>query len=898
MAKPITPKRNQSPATVPSAPQPKPAGAASIDASSAINQLPVPQVRNATANSTLPPMTSTTGTDVIITSAIPTGESINVFWAIKGEEAAPVFSAVAQGTGSTGVEVPVPAWVIGFCIGQTLTIWYESASGDSARLELTVEVIDPQDMPSPEFLDLVFFQGSWWLDMTKFPGNALVELCAWPFIAAGQRLWVEAVGNEHLSPRRFQWVLEDHVVTAQEAQSGFCFLLDILREWLAGNEDWSSVTLHAGVTFNGAQGTPPEDPSISHIPANAHEIPRATANLRVGEPELNLLSPKLKEATYVEGQGYVVNPVNTTHGAHVVVTYDGMKPDDHVCVKFEGTPGQGSPLLACQDVQGGETSLVFPVPASAISANFNSSVVISYSVLRERLWPSQKLSVHVLAPVRLGEVDVEEKTDGKLCLNNFSGDATGVVSSWDYIAPGQTCWLWIEGKYEDGSPFHWPILTAEPVKREWVINGVSAPLARQELKKLADCQVFEVGFAVNFLGLADLTGAIAFRPLQLQIVQEDLVLLAPSVTEAVGSQLTVWNARDGATVRVEYKGMSAQHTITMCWQQADACLAIASKQGNPALGYVDFDIRREAVIHGIGKTVPIRYSVSSPCKQQTSSDLGLEISTPVRLPVPEVVESTNSVLDLRNFDGDARIAVAPWWFILPGQKGWLEAIGTGEDGLPYTSRVMIGQEVEAGDLDGLERFFDRAELLKFKNKTSLILRFKVTADGDANAGRAIAFPLSQDLLFTKKLLDITQFTDDDRNGWENGGGATDPRDLVIRVDPDGRKYLFDYGYTDTKDPKTQREKLVKNFVDLDAGRTYEFRADVRRGSGANPPPIAALTVNGTDIYPPTVVLSRTWITIKGTFTATSSTARLTIDNRQMGIAGNDIDFSEIFLEEK
>lgn len=269
-------------------PLPKPKGTAPLNGASPANELAPPQVRTAVANSTLPPMTSTAGTDVIITAAIPAGVRINVFWAIMGKETSPLFTGVAPSTGSAGMMVAVPAWVIGYCIGKTLVIWYETEQDTSQQLVLTVEVIDPRDLPVSTFLDQVFFEGSWWLNMTTFAGDASVQLCAWPFIAAGQRLWIGAVGNEHLSPRRFTWILEGYVVTADDTQDGFCFLSRILREWLSANEDWSSVTVHAGVTFDGAEGSLPADPSISLLPANAHELPRATALLRISGPELYL----------------------------------------------------------------------------------------------------------------------------------------------------------------------------------------------------------------------------------------------------------------------------------------------------------------------------------------------------------------------------------------------------------------------------------------------------------------------------------------------------------------------------------------------------------------------------------------------------------------------------------
>lgn len=763
MAKAKTPTTKTGATTAASLPQPAPKGAAPVSLPRAA-QYPLPKVLHATTNNTLPPIMATGGTAVIMDYAFATGVQIKMFWAIKGQEADPVFTATAQGTGSAGVQVPIPAWVVGFCIGQTLTIWYESAGEGSLRLELTVEVIDPVDMPIPKFLDLVFFQGSWWLDMTKFPGNAQVQLCGWPFIAAGQRLWVEAVGNEHLSPRRFYWILEDHVVTEDEAQEGYCFLLEILREWLAENEDWSSVTVHAGITFDGAHGTAPEDPGISHIPANAHEIPRATANLRLGEPELELLQPKLREAVYVEGQGYVLNTALTIKGGHVEVAYDGMKPGDHVCVKFKGTPGLGSPVLECQDVQGGESKLVFPVPASAFSANFGRSVVISYTVLRGRLWPSQTLTVQVLQPVGLSGIDVEEKTEGKLCLNNFSGPANATVAIWDYIAQGQRCWMWIEGKYENGSPLHWDVLVAEPVRPEWVSGGVSTLLAREELEKLADCLVFEIHFAVNFQGLSDLAGAIAFQPLQLQMVQADLVLLAPQVLQAVGNHLTVWNGRDGVTVRVKYDGMSAHHTITLCWEQAGVCLALAPKSGNITPGYVDFEVPREAVIHGIGKTVPIRYSVSRRCKQQTSADLDLQISEPVRLPTPVIPQATppgvqHGILDLATFPFDALITVQNWWFAVAGQRYWLKCTGIKKaDGSAYTfyaaqNRTVTPEEVS----NGLEVTLKRDQLDLLQHDSPFTVTCIVTADHNGQEQTGIEFPTLTVIIKRPLICEIERF---------------------------------------------------------------------------------------------------------------------------------------------
>lgn len=709
------------------------------------NQYLLPTVKNATTNNTLYPIDATAGATVTCPSAIPAGTQITLSVAIKGQEDNPVFTAMTQGTGAPNVEVNVPAWVIGYCIGLTVIIWYKTAAGESFRLELFIEVIKPDDMPVPRFTDLSFVDGSWWLDMATFPGDAGVELCDLPFIAAGQRIWFEAVGNEHHAQPGFFWILENHVVTEDEAQSGFCFLLGILRAWLAENDDYSSVTTGAGIIYSDAEATAPEDPRISRLPGNAQLSRRATANLRVREPELKLYAPTIREAVYVEGKGYLINPANTVNGGHVVVAYDGIKPGDKVCVEFAGTPGPGTPVLACQVVQQGETSLLFGVPASAISANFGKPIKVSYTVLRGSVWPSLELLARVLEPTGLSGIDVDEKTGGKICLNTFPGDATVRVSIWDYIALGQTVCLWITGELGDGSPFHWDILTAETVKPEWVTAGVSAALSRDELEKLADCQVFQIHFSVSFSGSNQMEDAIAFLPLSLEMVQKDLELVAPSVREAVGSLLTVWNGRGGVTVRVAYEGMCDRHTIALCWEQAGICLALAPQPGDSVAGYVDFHIPSAAVIHGIGKTVPIRFSVVSRCKQVTSPNLELKISVPVRVPTPVVPQATppgvqNGILDLAAFVGDAWILVENWWFSLLGQRVWLKCTGIGKDGNTRVFYPVNGQLLTQDEVThGLKVPMRRAELASLKHDTPIKVTCTVTADGGESESKGVVF---------------------------------------------------------------------------------------------------------------------------------------------------------------
>ncbi len=630
------------------------------------------------------------------------------------------------------------------------------------------------------------------------------------------------------------------------------------------------------------------------------------------ESHLELSPPELKEAVHTEFDGWLVNPVNTVNGAHIVVAYEGMCSGDTVCPTLTGTPGPGTVELECRQPVEGETSLVFTVPPAVIRAHFEQALTLTYNVTRCDVshWPSPERRVKVLGITGLPKPGIEQATGDRVDLNTFGDDATAMVPIWHYAMEQDCCWAWVTGTREDGSSCLFYVLEGKPLTAAWLRDGVYTPIARTKLQKLADCSEFNLHFAANFDGLCDLDTAVEFAVVTFSIEQEALILPPPRVCEAVGDQLTLWNGRDGVTVRVEYERISPNQMIDVQWLKTDGTsLPLTSKPGHSDPGYVDFAIPREAVIHGAGKTILINYTVTSACKMAPSKTLALKVSVPTRLPTPMVPEATppatqGAILDLRTFSGDAQIIVndenfdKAWWFSLEGQKGWLECTGTKEDGSSHTVRVMTGQLITLSDVNnGLKRVLARSDLEAFRDKTPLAIVFKVTTDGSPDVSEAIEFPLLE-LTLRKRFRDVTDFDPNkkDWNGWQKGAGATDPRDLVLK-EAGGQYYLFDWGYTNTQDLATQREKLFKVFSDLEIGRTYEFSADVRDNSGGRPLPRIALVASGQEIVAPTLLDTRVWRTLKSVFTASSSTVRLSVDNVQLGLGGNDFDVTLLVVEE-
>ncbi|NWB89794.1 hypothetical protein [Pseudomonas agarici] len=715
------------------------------------------------------------------------------------------------------------------------------------------------------------------LDIRTFEGDAECTVASWPFIQAGQKVWLQAVGAR-LDGSLFDIVLmQGERVTDNEVREGLH--RSLLREDLEQLADDSLLIITC---------------KIDHGQGEAVALEPLELTMRV-PIRLVLPPPSVRESTEDETDGWLLNPVNTTHGATIQVAYGGMSAGDWVCPAWAGTPGAGSPALECREVREGEMALEFHVPPSAISANFLQTVTVSYTVTQSSgvFWQSPPRLVTVLDISQLPRPMVEQATADKLDLNTFSGDADCLVEPWDYRALEQPCWLWVTGEQEDGSAYSFQVLEGEPLDAEWLETGVSTLLPRAQLQKLADCSRIEVHFAVNFNGVTDKPTATLFPTLTLEITQEDWVLKAPIVREAVGSLLTVYNGRDGVTLRVEYDAISARQSIQPCWKrEAGGCLPLAPKPGNSELGHVDFQIPREAVIHGIGKTVPINYTVTGHCKVATSANLDLQISVPVRLPTPVVPQAIKSLLDLRTFSGNATIAVEPWWFILPGQKVWLVGTGTGKDGQPYTLKVYVGDTLTPSEVNnGLRSVLSRVLLEQLQNVSTLTFTCKVTPDGSAHESEAVEFPA---LILTIRLPfdDLTTFDHGNWNGWVKGPAAADPRDLVIRHE-DGNWFLYNWTYTE----RSSGVFLYRDYRGLEPGMNYEFSISIRRVGNVHLTPVVSLWIENKSLVGPFTISNQNWHTLKGIFTATATTMRLQLYNHVASGQGNDYSVDDVRVKE-
>ncbi|NMZ24216.1 hypothetical protein HBO02_17510 [Pseudomonas proteolytica] len=753
------------------------------DSKSKVVELPAPVLVEAQGQSRIDPLKLLEGATVrACYDGMSEEDQIDLWWLTTPDNYVDIGSQ--QGVEAGCIDFHVPPEYIGMRL-DNFAIFYYSVTRNGQELpgssQGQVRISLPSNLPEPQVLQA----SSGTLDLGQLccDDPVTVYVAPWPFIDTIQlcRLYVGGINPDG---SKFRWSpFDDEPITEEDVRNGWSRTLS--RAELARLKHDSELYLAFSVQFLPGQSRP-----VYRL------FPSLLLNLLI-EPHLELSAPHLQESVDCGADGWMLNPVNTVTGAHLQVAYDRMCPGDRVCPTVTGTPGSGSPVLECRVVGEGESSVVFQIPPSAISANLEATVSFFYSVSRScgGSWQSPSREVSILDISGLPKPVVEQATGNVLDLNTFAGDASATVIPWPYVALGQATWLWVTGELKDGSPYSFEVLSGEALTEEWLSAGVNTPLPRHELQKLADCSDIEVHFAVNFNDQVDRESAKVFRRLVLHITQKDLDLKAPSVREAVDGQLTIWNGRDGVTVKVEYEGISAHHLINVQWVRGDGTiLPLEPKPGNNEPGYVDFAIPREAVIQDAGRTVLIVYTVTNPCKLASSQALRLQISVPVRLPTPVVPQATNNILDLRSFAGDADITVEPWWFVLPGQKVWLRGAGTKVDGTAYTINVYLGKEVTAAEVSaGLNGVLKRTELQMLKRDTPLVVSCKVTVGGSDKESEAVEFARLELMLRNAPLTIEEKFEGQATREYTVGGVIDTPTMKVTFVSGPFEAGVLPYG---------------------------------------------------------------------------------------------------------
>ena len=217
---------------------------------------------------------------------------ITLYWKIKNQPE-PRFPPIKQaGSVSGTVKIDIPWQWIGTCIGHTVLIWYTATVGGQLRssevLELFIQGLKNEDINSsrPVYTHAKIVDFAWQLNMHTFSGDETVTVKAWPFIQAGQRLFVYVTGRTPKGLDVLTWLVYDHVVTEAEAHSEYLFDFKLSRNWMAALLDTSRLFANCGVIFDGSDPVLAIPARITaSLPLNAHEFKPGTSVRLTVDPE-------------------------------------------------------------------------------------------------------------------------------------------------------------------------------------------------------------------------------------------------------------------------------------------------------------------------------------------------------------------------------------------------------------------------------------------------------------------------------------------------------------------------------------------------------------------------------------------------------------------------------------
>jgi hypothetical protein len=215
--------------------------------------LPAPFVP-AVVNQVLDPMTATSGTSVIVNPypGIAAGDKVKLFWlGVEGAGTPVIPEQIVSGDLTRPLQFSIPASAIGFDIGALVWVYYQvTRSGvaqplDSEDTVLDIALLGHDDLAAPTISQAP----TGVLDLAKVQTDISVAIKRWPFMAAGQRLWLrlEGVAKDGTAVEIKAWTARE-LTDADVKQD---LLISISRAEFNNLMDGSQLKVFAQVTHDG-----------------------------------------------------------------------------------------------------------------------------------------------------------------------------------------------------------------------------------------------------------------------------------------------------------------------------------------------------------------------------------------------------------------------------------------------------------------------------------------------------------------------------------------------------------------------------------------------------------------------------------------------------------------------
>lgn len=433
--------------------------------------------------------------------------------------------------------------------------------------------------------------------------------------------------------------------------------------------------------------------------------------------------------------------------ATVRFAYPSLKVGDSIIMIWEGTKPDGSPYeyeeaydVSNNDEQAGFT-YIYVMNEHILPLN-NGSLKLYYRVYNDDpaeygLSESDFLRVEVRAvPATLPAPDVEEAKDGVI-------DPTLVYTQAHVLVKPVN---WMKG---DTLTYHWIGISA------FSSTKGSVPITLLSIDKTARFRVdvqyvsANIGYTVTvrYTVLHAETGKYSYSaPFEVMVGIPVGHLPAPTVLQAPNGLLNPMDALNGVDIECSYLSMDEElDTLALKWRGTPgAGTSEDLEQPAEPSDIVTFHLPASFVGANIRRSVDVNYDVQRYGLWTPSETLPLNIldfQDPENdLPTPQVPQADNTVLDLMEFAGDARVLVNIWPFIAKGQRTWVYVEGetsTGSYRIDVLKDHQISDQQVAG---GLDEPLLRSELLKLRHSSPADVKCKVIFDNSTEETAAIEFP--------------------------------------------------------------------------------------------------------------------------------------------------------------
>jgi hypothetical protein len=215
--------------------------------------LPAPHVP-AAVNQVLDPMTATSGTNVIVNPypGIAVGDKVKLFWlGMEGPGTPAIPEQIVSGDLTKPLQFSIPASAIGFDIGAEVWVYYQvTRSGvaqplDSEDTVLDIVLLGHDDLAAPTVVQA----SASVLDLGNVKTDISAAIKRWPFMAAGQRLWLrlEGVAKDGTAVEIKPWTARE-LTDADVKQD---LVIAVFRAEFDSLKDGSQLKVFAQVTHDG-----------------------------------------------------------------------------------------------------------------------------------------------------------------------------------------------------------------------------------------------------------------------------------------------------------------------------------------------------------------------------------------------------------------------------------------------------------------------------------------------------------------------------------------------------------------------------------------------------------------------------------------------------------------------